>query len=234
MKPKAIIVAIAALLLVPAGLDAQNIGFQVGIAFSGYGQVMPFGGGINAGYLSYGGFNNPYGNPRGVYNNQPYLHVHNVPRGGFITPRRPFAPTATVLRAGSGLIVGRPDGPFGLRFIPRHQPLTPTHPTLAPVIIVTTGRNPTFRTNHPTAYVPGPAVTVPSVRIIGTRGNRNRRSGTVVTTGGGVRIGSTRADVLAFYGNPTVSMANRHAEALVFGTTTITIQNGVVIQMTGR
>jgi hypothetical protein len=231
MKPKAIIVAIAALLLVPAGLEAQTIGFGVGIRSSGYGPVVPFGGGINAGYV---GFNNPYGNAHSVTRNNPYINRHNVPRGGFIIPQRPFAPTATVIQAGAGFIVGRPDRPLGQRYIPFHQPAIPTHPTPAPVIIVTTGRNRAYPPNYPRAFVPGPSITVPGARILGNRGNRNRGTGSVVITGSGVRIGSTRAEVLEYYGTPIVSRVNRQAEALVFRPTTITIQNGVVTQMKGR
>jgi len=50
----------------------------------------------------------------------------------------------------------------------------------------------------------------------------------------GARLGNTRAEVIAAYGIPIVSRANRNGEALVFSQTTIVIQNGVVTQVTGR
>jgi len=42
------------------------------------------------------------------------------------------------------------------------------------------------------------------------------------------------AEIIAAYGSPTVSMANRNGEALVFGSTTFLIQNGVAVQVNTR
>jgi hypothetical protein len=100
------------------------------------------------------------------------------------------------------------------------------------VIIVTAGRNRGYQTSHPNVYVPGPAVIVSASSLLGRRGNRNRGSQSVVIQG--ARLGNTRAEVIAAYGIPIVSRANRNGEALVFSQTTIVIQNGVVTQVTGR
>ena len=225
MKPTAILIAVFAVLAAPIVAEAQYIGFQVGIGGPGYRPAI----GVGRRYNTPGrAVNNPYGNARGIG----VQGARRTTVGGFITPRPGFGPSATVVQAGAGFIAGYAYGPSGQVYVPHHQPAVPTHSTAAPVIIVTAGRNRGYQTSHPNVYVPGPAVIVSASSLLGRRGNRNRGSQSVVIQG--ARLGNTRAEVIAAYGIPIVSRANRNGEALVFSQTTIVIQNGVVTQVTGR
>jgi hypothetical protein len=50
----------------------------------------------------------------------------------------------------------------------------------------------------------------------------------VRTSGNGVLIGATRADVIRQFGRPSATIINSGGETLIFGGTTVIIQNGQV------
>jgi hypothetical protein len=239
------------------GLAAQTItGFRVGIAAPPYGPGVPVGGVAGAYYgNSYG--QNPYARPNHGFGNNPYtgagaynnpdtgVPTYNnpytgVPRGGYILPTSPYAPTATVIGPGTVIFVGP-----GQKVAPGY-----TSPNRGSGVIFTNGPNPrsqVYYTGRPTGYASGSSAIPPGTdRIFVSGGGRNRgqvRGNPVITPGpdigppasvNGIGIGSTRAAVIAQFGRPTVSLADRNGEALVFGGTTILIQNGLVTRINSR
>jgi hypothetical protein len=48
-------------------------------------------------------------------------------------------------------------------------------------------------------------------------------------TGGQAFVGTTRADVIRQFGTPRATIINSNGETLVFGSTTVIIQNGQVV-----
>lgn len=235
--------ALAALILVsPALTRAQNVGFRVGTATPQPGgpivrvatPVNPYAGG----YYPY----NPYAIPfqgvainpytgYGIYNTNPY---NGLPPGGYIAPPPGYGPRGGVLNSGTVIIVG----PRGQKVAPGYETAVPGRPPRG------TGRNPrgqpaavndpTPRHGHPAGPAPGPPVLTPSGSGTFPRASRGDTPSGSNPAVPGIGVGSTRADVIARFGRPTVSMADRNGEALVFGGTTFLIQNGVVTRIHSR
>jgi hypothetical protein len=215
-----------AVLIAPAALAAQNIGFAVGtrspttvsphtggVGF-GFGGMVP-GPGYGLGYPGYG-----YPNTTVIVTPDPY----SVPRGGFL-PKSPRSAGSilTVVGPNGGVTVIGPNLTPGRRVAPGHPTATPSHAVVAPMVF------PSPITGH---AVPAYGQNRGVLTIQGGRGNSrtyNTASAPTVDSAARIAIGSSRQDVLRAYGSPTYSMADRIAETLIFGGTQIVIQKGVVV-----
>ncbi len=222
MKRTAIFVAALVLLAaLPAGLDAQQAGFRVGIgtrigvAQAPYGIGGPIFVGPNMVGRTLPGIGGSVvvGN-RGRFAQPP---AYGLQRGRGIRPR------PGINRRGSFVFVGPPAVKIG----PGHQPFTPTHPVATPgVTVITPGGNIVSTGTRP-------------------RGGVNLRPGTRIVQQGigpaiavrtndpysGIRNvgrGTPRHEVITRFGRPKVQILNRDSETLIFGGTTVIIQNGVV------
>ena len=229
MKRTAIFVAGLVLLAgLPAGLDAQQAGFRVGIgtrigvAQAPYGVGGPIFVGPNMVGRTLPGIGGSVvvGN-RGRFAQPP---AYGVQRGRGVRPR------PGINRRGSFVFVGPP----AVKIAPGPGPRTPTHPVATPGVTVIT---------------PGGSIvaTGGSVFVTGTRsrGGVNLGPGTRIVQQGigpaiavrtndpysGIRNlgrGTPRNEVITRFGRPKVQILNRDSETMIFGGTTVIIQNGVV------
>ncbi len=208
---------VGALLAFPAGLGAQHIGFQVGIAPPGYGPLVPFGGAVHT---------------YGAYNISPFSGLQP---GGYVVPTIGYAPSATVVRSGTVIFV---NGLNGRNVAPGFQGTIPGVVIGNGGIAIVNGGNRRDRSHRPgnrTGFFPGSPV-IPGyagrVFVSGRHGGHGQLP--AASYGIGVGIGSTRAAIVAAYGRPSVSMVDRYGEVLVYGGTTYRIQNGIVIRVSGH
>ncbi len=208
---------VGALLAFPAGLGAQHIGFQVGIAPPGYGPLVPFGGAVHT---------------YGAYNISPFSGLQP---GGYVVPTIGYAPSATVVRSGTVIFV---NGLNGRNVAPGFQGTIPGVVIGNGGIAIVNGGNRRGQSHNPgnrTGFFPGSPV-IPGyaggVFVSGRHGGHGQLP--AASYGIGVGIGSTRAAIVAAYGRPSVSMVDRYGEVLVYGGTTYRIQNGIVIRVSGH
>ncbi len=236
MKSKAIFAVLAILLVFPAGLRAQHAGFVVG---------------IGSGHVQTGQHTQPA--QHGLVRTP---HSHRIPGNGFVHRRGSAFPQrgstfpqrgsvfpqrgSTFPRRGTafpqhGMVVPRGAGvfvvgPYAVKNAPGHEPRTPTHPILVPgVTVVTpgTGRVVTGRRRGaPFGIQPGIRIIQPGIGPAIAVGARERHSGNPSV--GDILRGTSRDEVIARFGRPKVQILNRNSETMIFGGTTIIIQNGVV------
>ena len=241
MKSKAIIAALAILLAYPAGVRAQQAGFVVGIGsrpqhaqIGQHGRVRTPPAHRGAGVVQ---------RSRGTAFPQ---HGTAFPQGGRTFPQRgrgfPQLGTAFPRRGGTfpqrGMTVPRGAvifvGPPAINIAPnnarRHEPRTPTHPVVAPGVTVITPRTGRVFTDRrprtPIGVQPGVQIFQPGIGpAIAVRG-RNRHSGNQPVVN--IVAGTSRDEVIARFGRPRVQILRRNSETMIFGGTTIIIENGVV------
>ena len=224
MHPRTFIIVAAIALALPAILAGQTIGLRVGVATPQHGGVHP-----------YGGFPGPYQNhprfghyppggyyPPGAYN--PYI---GLPPGSYVVPVNPYAPRGAVIVVPPS--PGQKVSPGHRRPNPRYDP---GYTVVGPGVIVGYGNSRALRPTHPVGPPPSSPVVPPRAGGVFVTGSRNREPAAPLP--GGIGLGSTRAEVIAHYGRPTVSISDRNGEALVFGGTTFVIQNGVVAMVNSR
>jgi hypothetical protein len=243
----AITLALALTLTVPMTGAAQAIGFQVGIA-----PGVP-----NRG-VQYAVPNNPYARPQAprAYATNPYT-PYGPPQSGFVGV--PGFSTGVIV----GWTIGYTNWPYGLVGVPNHPVQAPVIPRSVPTARDRLRQFNTSdyrgHTNVPQpapvpatpVFIPGRGASVPGASrpnasfpddssVIGRTDIRNGNGIRVIgndartASAGPVAIGSTRASVIEQYGAPTVTMVSSVGEALVFGGTTVLIQNGVVTRIDGR
>ena len=202
MKSKAICAALAILVAFPAGLGAQHAGFVAA--------------GIAPGL--------------GVDRTRP---AHRVPGRGVVANRGTAFPHRGTAFPRHGVAVPRGSvvfaGPPAVTNAPRHEPRTPNHPVLAPSLtLIEPGTRHALngrRSRAPYGVQRGIRVIQsgfgPSVAVSA----RDRHSGVSPVN---IGRGTSRGDVIAQFGRPNVAILNQHSETMIFGATTIIIQNGVV------
>ena len=217
MQSRLPMIFVAALLAFPAGLGAQHIGFQVGIARPGYGPVVPFGGAVHT---------------YGAYNISPFSGLQP---GGYVVPAIGYAPSATVVRSGTVIFV---NGRYGRKVAPGFQGTIPGVVIGNGGIAIVNGGNRWGRSHRPgyrTGFFPGSPV-IPGYAGGVFVSGRNPGYGQLpaASHGFGVGIGSTRAAIVAAHGRPSVSMVDGYGEVLVYGGITYRIQNGVVTRVSGH
>ena len=217
MQSRLPMIFVAALLAFPAGLGAQHIGFQVGIARPGYGPVVPFGGAVHT---------------YGAYNISPFSGLQP---GGYVVPAIGYAPSATVVRSGTVIFV---NGRYGRKVAPGFQGTIPGVVIGNGGIAIVNGGNRWGRSHRPryrTGFFPGSPV-IPGYAGGVFVSGRNPGYGQLpaASHGLGVGIGSTRAAIVAAHGRPSVSMVDGYGEVLVYGGITYRIQNGVVTRVSGH
>jgi hypothetical protein len=243
MKSKAILAALTILLAFPAGLRAQQAGFVVGIGSRQARSAQQ--GRIQQGRMQTGRIQQ---GRNGVVRTQPSQRVRvngNVtPRGAAFPPRGAVLPqrgTAFPQRGRDfpqrGMNFPRSSvvfvGPAGVKNAPGHEPRTPTHPVVAPgVTVITPGTGRVFtngRRGTPFAIQSGVRIIQPEIGSAIAVRARNRYSSypPVVSVGNIVR-GTSRDAVIARFGRPKVQIINRNSETMIFGGTTIIIENGIV------
>jgi hypothetical protein len=232
MKCKAILAVLTILLAFPAGLRAQQAGFAVGI---GSRQARS----AQLGRTQQGRTQN---GRNSVVRTQP---SHRVRGNGIVTPRgaafpqggtafpqrgRDFPQRGMNFPRGSVVLVG----PAAVKNAPGHEPRTPpTHPVVAPsVTVITPGTGRAFtsgRRGTPFAIQPGFRIIQPEIGSAIAVRARNRYSSypPFVSVGNIVR-GTSRDAVIAHFGRPKVQIINRNSETMIFGGTTIIIENGIV------
>jgi hypothetical protein len=223
MRNQTILAAITIALAMPGVTSAQHAGFSAGIARPQHSIGRHAGGGHPPAAVVR---QNPYTGGY-IYAHNAYYGPYGGPLAGYITPPGYYAPTGTVVYSGVVIVNQFPRGAVGVG----------SHPVRPPVIIVPSARDRQREWNR--RYAEPRATYVPRTPVVAPRGGAivGRTDQQPQPARGhdeGIRIGSTRAEVLGHYGQPRVSMANRAGEALVFGPTTILIQNGVVTQITTR
>ena len=241
MRNKAIFATLAILLAFPAGVRAQQAGFIVGIGsrpthHPQQGQVRT----PPAHRISGAGVVHRF--PGTAFPQ----HGTAFPQRGRTFPQRsrgfPQLGTAFPRRGGTfpqgGMVVPRGAvvfvGPPAINIAPnnarRHEPRTPTHPIVAPgVTVITPGTGRVFtgrRPRTPIGVQPGVQIFQPGIGpAIAVRG-RNRHSGNQPVVN--IVAGTSRDEVIARFGRPRVAILKRNSETMIFGGTTIIIQNGVV------
>ncbi len=202
MKSKAICAALAIVITFPAALTAQQVGFAVGLG-SRHSVVRT--------------------HPR---NDVPYNRV--APRRGTEFPgsRPGWSHRGGGFPGGSVVIVS----PRAVKTAPGHEPRTPRHPVATPTVTVVTPGNGGFfpggRQRSPYGRHRGVQIIQPGSRSVFGVPTQNFFPG--IQPGFGIVQGTSRADVIAYYGNPSVQILNRNSETMIFGGTTIIIENGVV------
>ena len=217
MRSRLQMIFVAALLAFPAGLGAQHIGFQVGIAPPRYGPVVPFGGAVHT---------------YGAYNISPFSGLQP---GGYVVPRIGHAPSATVVRSGTVIFV---NGRNGRNVARGFQGTIPGVVIGNGGIAIVNGGNRRGRSPRPgyrTGFFPGSPV-IPGYAGGVFVSGRNPGHGQFPAASHGIRvgIGSTRTAIIAALGSPSVSMVDGYGEVLVYGGTTYRIQNGVVTRVSGH
>lgn len=217
MQSRLQVIVVAAVLAFPAGLGAQHIGFRVGIAPPRHGPVVPFGGAVY---------------PYGAYDVNPFSGLRP---GGNVVPARPYAPAASVVRAGPIIFV---NGLYGQRVSPGLQIVTPAVVIGNGGVAIVNGANRrgrSYRSGNRAGFLPGfPVIPPHAGGVFGSGRHPGYGPLPAISHGFGVGIGSTRAAVLAQYGTPTVSTVNANGEMLIYGGAIYLIQNGIVTRVTGR
>ncbi len=221
--------ALVTLLALPAGLSAQRAGFMVGLA---PGARPPMVSPVQAGHVI-----QPFVTPQAfgfvVPPAQLTAQGQIVRRGGQTARRggrimvgrgnqrgRPGGRQARrgnqIARQGQVFFVGPPIAGVFRGPLPQHPIITPVITVIAP-----RGRNPitgllNLEGRRLPRGVPAPNFGTP------TR---------VRQTGNRALVGFTRADVIRQFGRPNVTIINSSGETLIFGGTTVIIQNGQVAIM---
>ena len=218
--------ALGTLLVLPVGLSAQQAGFRVGLAPGTRhpivspipaGQVgqpsvtpQPFGFVVPPARLTSQGQIVRRASQTGRRGGQIVVRGNQGGRGGGRQTRR----GNQITRQGQVVFVGPQIGGVVRGTVPRHPVNTPGVTVIAP-----RGRNPiTGLLNSRDRRLPR-GVPPPNF------GTRQR----VRQTGGQVFIGTTRADMIRQFGTPRATIINSNGETLVFGSTTVIIQNGQVV-----
>ena len=218
--------ALVTLLALPAGLSAQRAGFMVGLA---PGARPPIVSPVQAGHVI-----QPFVTPQAfgfvVPPAQLTAQGRVVRRGGQTARRggqifvgrgnqrgRPGGRQARrgnqIARQGQVFFVGPPIAGVVRGPLPRHPIVTPGTTVIAP-----RGRNPI------TGFLNLEGRRLPRGVPAPNFGTRTR----VRQPGNRTLVGVTRADVIRQFGRPNVTIINSSGETLIFGGTTVIIQNGQV------
>ena len=248
MRNKAIFATLAILLAFPAGVRAQQAGFIVGIGSRPQHAQIGQHGRVRTQPAHRGGgvVQSRRGSAFPQHGSIFPQHGTAFPHGGRTFPQRgrgfPQLGTAFPRRGGTfpqgGMVVPRGAvvfvGPPAINIAPnnarRHEPRTPTHPVVAPgVTVITPGTGRVFtgrRPRTPIGVQPGVQIFQPGIGpAIAVRG-RNRHSGNQPVVN--IVLGTSRDAVIARLGRPRVQILKRNSETMIFGGTTIIIENGVV------
>jgi hypothetical protein len=144
---------------------------------------------------------------------QPFVSA--PPFGGVIPPRH-HVPRGQVIQQGQIIFIGPPTVKYGPGFDRSVGPI------VAPYVSVVTPRGSGVFPRRRRGRFGGTRIVQPGVPsvVVNRPGRGIRNAGTVT--------GLPRADVLRRFGRPNVTVYNAQGETLIFGHTTIIIQNGVV------
>jgi hypothetical protein len=144
---------------------------------------------------------------------QPFVSA--PPFGGVIPPRH-HVPRGQVIQQGQIIFIGPPTVKYGPGVNRSVGPI------VAPYVSVVTPRGSGVFPRRRRGRFGGTRIVQPGVPsvVVNRPGRGIRNAGTVT--------GLPRADVLRRFGRPNVTVYNAQGETLIFGHTTIIIQNGVV------
>jgi hypothetical protein len=144
---------------------------------------------------------------------QPFVSA--PPFGGVIPPRH-HVPRGQVFHQGQVIFIGPPTVKYGPGFDRSVGPI------VAPYVSVVTPRGSGVFPRRRRGRFGGTRIVQPGVPsvVVNRPGRGIRNAGTIT--------GLPRADVLRRFGRPNVTVYNAQGETLIFGHTTIIIQNGVV------